>query len=238
MAIEFRTVDSGIGILTFANAANGNSVEEADLIALRDQLELLSKASLRALIVTGAGENFCHGRIGKKGLTSGAELADDLNHILAVNERLSRFPVPVIAAVEGEALGFGCGFATQCDITFAGEGAVFGLPELSHGLPPLIVLSYLIKYVPLKRAFELALTSRHISAQEAAEIGIVTKAVAKGAALDTAIEMARFIVTLNPRAVQQLRMYTRRVAGLHDDSFAQYGLYDIAAILSERTTKS
>jgi len=234
MGIERSDLDAATSLLTFSNPANGNCVESADLMALAAHLDDLSaRPGLVSLIVTGAGSDFCKGRIAQKDLTTAAQLADDLNHILAVNERLGRFPGLVIAAVEGEALGFGCGFATQCDVTIVGQDAQFALPEMSHGLPPLIVLSYLTKYLPYKQAFELALTSRSISAERAVEIGMATRAVPSGTALDDARELSRFVQTLNPRAIRELRRYARRVASLHDDAFAQYGLFDIATILSE-----
>ena len=135
------------------------------------------------LVIRGNDGMFCRGRVGAKGLTRGSDVAADLNAILAVNAALDALTVPVVVAVEGEALGFGFGLTAQADYAVAAEDAVLALPEMSHGLPPLIVLSYLFRFVPYKRAFELAVSSRAISAVEAREAGVVTEVVASGAAV-------------------------------------------------------
>ena len=149
-----------------------------------------SDKELRALVITGRNNMFCGGRIGAKGLTRASEVAEDLNAILKVNTALNALSVPVIAAVEGKAFGFGFGMTAQVDYAVAAENAVFSLPEMSHGLPPLIVFTYLFRFVPYKRAFELAVTSRQISAKEASDAGILTEIVPAGAALKRALEVA------------------------------------------------
>src|SRR6202044_1741474 len=112
-----------------------------------------------------------------------SEVAEDLGAILKVNNALNALNVPVIVAIEGHAFGFAFGMTAQSDYAIAAENAVFSLPEMSHGLPPLIVFSYLFRFVPYKRAFELVVTSRQISAQEASDAGIVTDIVPPGTAL-------------------------------------------------------
>jgi enoyl-CoA hydratase/carnithine racemase len=145
--------------------------------------------------------------------------------------------VPFIAAVEGRAFGFGCGFATQCDITVAAENAVFALPEMSHRLPPLIVLSYFGKFVPLKKAFELALTSREFGAAEAERLGVVTEITAPGRAFERAVAFGRMVAGLDPNSVRLLRRYARRVAGLSDGAEADSAVASMALMMSERALR-
>jgi enoyl-CoA hydratase/carnithine racemase len=142
--------------------------------------------------------------------------------------------VPFVAAVEGRAFGFGCGFSTQCDITIAASDAVFALPEMSHHLPPLVVLSYFGKFVPFKKAFELALTSRQFGAVEAEGLGIVTEIVPPGAALSRALAFARMIAGLDSDSVRLLRGFARRIAGLADDEEARRGIDAMAITLAAR----
>lgn len=225
----------GIYGVTFTHTADGNHISSAQLAAFAAALdEVLAKPDLTSVVLAGEGEHFCAGRVGLRGLTSAADVRDDLGLILEVNARLRTSPVPFIAAVEGKALGFGCGFTTQCDIAIAAEDAVFALPEMSHGLPPLIVLSYFAKFVPFKRAFELALTSRHFGAVEAKEIGILTEVVPPGTALARAIEFARTIAALDGESVRLLRAFSRRVAGLSDETEARNAVATMAISLAAR----
>ncbi len=232
-----RIEDHGDGVkgVTFTFTANDNFITSANIAAFATALdEVLATPGLRAVVLSGEGEHFCAGRVGVKGLTSAADMAADLGLILEVNTRLRTSKVPFVAAVEGKAFGFGCGFSTQCDVTIAGEGARFALPEMSHRLPPLIVLSYFGKFVPFKRAFELALTSREFGAAEAREIGVVTEVVPKGGALARAIAFAREIAAMDEASVQMLRAFARRVAGLSDDHDARTGLNEMAIMLAAR----
>lgn len=222
-------------VIVITHEADDNHLRSADLVRFAALLdELATRDGVVALVITGEGRHFCNGRIGAAGLAAAAAFKADLDLILAVNRRLNSFPVPVIAAIEGHALGFGCGFATQCDLTFAADDAVFALPEMSHGLPPLIVLSYFDKFVPRKRAFELALTSRRFGAREACEIGIVTELVVPGAALARAQEMAASIAQMDQAAVRLLRSFCRHTAGLDDDFLARSGVDAMSIYLAAR----
>lgn len=230
--------DHGGGVIgvVFTRTADGNHITSAGIRAFADALDgVLARPGLRAVVLSGEGEDFCAGRIGAKGLTSAAEVAADLSLILEVNSRLRGSKVPFVAAVEGRAFGFGCGFSTQCDVTIAGADARFALPEMSHRLPPLIVLSYFGKFVPFKRAFELALTSREFGAEEAREIGVATEVVPTGTAHARALAFAREIAALDEASVVLLRTFARRVAGLSDDFEAKVGVDQMAIMIAART---
>jgi enoyl-CoA hydratase/carnithine racemase len=233
--MDIQDIDDGIYALNFTSSKDDNYITSDGLLAFAAILdEILSKPRLLAVVLSGEGANFCSGRVGVKGLTAASDIRDDLNIILAVNKRLRASPVPFIAAVEGRAFGFGCGFATQCDITIAGRGARFALPEMSHKLPPLIVLSYFTRFVPYKNAFELALTSREFGAAEASGLGIVTEVVDDGAAFERAVAFARMVATLDADSVRLLRAFSRRVHGLSDDVEAQNGVATMALTMSAR----
>jgi enoyl-CoA hydratase/carnithine racemase len=228
----------GIVVVTFTSTSDGNYLTSRQIKEFAVTLDtVIATPGLKAVVLSGEGADFCCGRIGAKGLTAAADIRDDLNLILEVNARLRSSPVPFIAAVEGRAFGFGCGFSTQCDITIAGESARFALPEMSHQLPPLIVLSYFGKFVPFKKAFELALTSRQFDAQEAERIGIVTQIVPAGNALSRAMVLAQTIAKLDAEAVRLLREFARRVGGLSDDHEARNGMASMALMMSARAAR-
>jgi methylglutaconyl-CoA hydratase len=236
MAIEIDARGNGVSVVTLAGHDAGNFVYTQDLLDLTAVLTTCAADNdLRALIVTGRGNTFCGGRIGAKGLTRASEVAEDLNAILKVNNALNALRVPVIVAIEGQAFGFGFGLTAQADYAISADNAVFSLPEMSHGLPPLIVFSYLFRFVPYKRAFELAVTSRQISAQEAADAGILTDIVPAGTALKRALDIADKMASYDPKALGLLRQFGREAADVHSRPKSEYAVALMSVMLAERT---
>ena len=186
------------------------------------------------MLLRGNDGMFCRGRIGAQGLIRASDVAEDLRAILSVNDALDAFPVPVVAAVEGEAFGFGFGLTAQSDYAVAAADAEFALPEMSHGLPPLIVLSYLFRFVPYKRAFELAMSSRRIGAAEAKEAGVVTEVAPPGQALARAMVVARSMAEHDPRSVALMRRFSRHAAAVHSPHLSEYAVSVMSVLLSER----
>jgi enoyl-CoA hydratase len=120
--------------------------------------------------------------------------------------RLLRCPVPVIAAVEGVALGGGCELAVLSDFVVAGETAVFGMPETTLGIFPGIGGTQLLpRIVGAPLAKELIFTGRRISAAEARAVGLVNHLVPAGQALAKATEIATTIAQNGPVAVRQAK---------------------------------
>lgn len=236
MAIEIDARGKGVSVINLAGHDVGNFVHTQDLLDLAAVLTgCAADKDLRALVITGRGNTFCGGRIGAKGLTRASEVAEDLNAILKVNSALNALNVPLIVAIEGQAFGFAFGMTTQADYAIAAEDAVFSLPEMSHGLPPLIVFSYLFRFVPYKRAFELAVTSRQISAKEAADAGILTEIVPAGASLKRAIEVAAKMAAFDPKALGLLRKFGREAAEVHSRSKSEHAVALMSVMLAERT---
>ena len=237
MAIEISAQGKGVSVITLAGHDTGNFVYTQDLLDLAKVLTACaSDKDLRALVITGRNNMFCGGRIGAKGLTRASEVAEDLNAILKVNTALNALSVPVIVAVEGRAFGFGFGMTAQVDYAIAAENAVFSLPEMSHGLPPLIVFTYLFRFVPYKRAFELAVTSRQISAKEASEAGILTEIVLSGTTLKRALEVANQMAAFDPKAVGLLRQFGREVADVHSKHLSEHAVALMSVMLAERNS--
>ena len=235
MAIEISAQGKGVSVITLAGHDTGNFVYTQDLLDLAKLLTTCaSDKELRALVITGRSNTFCGGRIGAKGLTRASEVAEDLNAILKVNTALNALGVPVIVAVEGQAFGFAFGITAQADYAVAAENAVFSLPEMSHGLPPLIVFTYLFRFVPYKRAFELAVTSRQISAREASEAGILTEIVPGGTSLKRALEVANQMAAFDPKAMGLLRKFGREVAGVHSRQLGEHAVALMSVMLAER----
>lgn len=229
--------EGAIARVVIDRAEDGNSVDAAALSALAQALERLAgQSGVRALILTGAGADFCRGRVPTRRdqRPTALEVRSELEQILSVNRALRDFPHPTIAAVEGRALGFGCGLAAHCDITIAAQDSRLGFPELLGNLPPLIVLSYLGRVVPRKIALDLVLTARAIDAQEAQRIGLVSQVVASGTAAKSATEAATALLERDPLAVSLARKFAREALHADEDTASEYGITMLSAYLSSR----
>lgn len=238
MAVRVDETENGVVLLTLVGTGEKNNLDTEALLDLADTARALAtRPGMRVLVVAGQGDVFCGGRIGKKGLSRASDVAEDLNAILKVNSAFAALPVPTVLAVEGEAFGWGFGMSAQADYVVAAEDARFALPEMSHGMPPLIVLSYLFRFVSYKRGFELSLTSREISAADAERYGIVTQVVPHGAALAAALEVAAFIAAQDPMSIVLLRKFGREAAQLSNPQLSEYAVSLMSVLLAERAQK-
>lgn len=167
--------------------------------------------SLRAVVLTGAGRGFCAGldlseRSGSslsKGLSGVAGGMRSQQHIADLMLHLRRIPQPVIAAVNGVAVGGGLALALYSDIRVCAASARFGVQFIRVGLSGCDVgVSYALpRIVGASHAFELSLTGRIIDAEEAARIGLVSRVVDDGQLLDAALDLAGQITRNSPFGV-------------------------------------
>ena len=158
--------------------------------------------AIRAAVITGSDEAFA----------AGADIREmrDLGPIEIMQrgihklwDQIAAFPKPLIAAVNGYALGGGCELALHCDIIIAGENAQFGQPEVKVGiLPGGSGTQRLVRAVGKYKAMMMVLTGDRIGAREASEMGLVSRVVADADAVNHAIDMASRIAKLAPISVE------------------------------------
>lgn len=163
-----------------------------------------TQKDIKGVIITGAGEKaFVAGADIKEFLgidaKRGAEISRFGQEAFFKIERLNK---PVIAAVNGFALGGGCELAMACHMRIAGAKARFGQPEVNLGLIPGFGASQrLVQYIGKGKALELLLTADMIGAEEAERLGLVNKVVEVGTEVEAAKAMLKKIVTKGPLAV-------------------------------------
>lgn len=162
--------------------------------------------SARVAIITGAGDKaFCAGA----DLRQSRPLPAPAVAALGPNAALIKSPgiaKPVIAAVNGYALGGGCELALICDIRIASRTASFALPEVQIGsIPGSGGTQRLMRLIPPGYAYHLALTGERISAEEAYRIGLVTKVVEPAELMPAAIELAKRIAANAPLSVKAIK---------------------------------
>lgn len=174
-----------------------------DLEAFLDWFETTG-FEYRGVIITGAGEkSFVAGAniVQMNAMDADAALAYG-RQMHAVTERLESLQVPVIAAVNGFALGGGCELALACDFIYASEKASFGQPEVNLGLVPGFGGSVrLPRRVGNSMARELIFTGRRIKADEALRIGLVNRVVPADELIDQALATIEEIAAVAPTAV-------------------------------------
>ncbi len=176
-------------------------------------------AEVRVVVLTGAGEAaFCSG-IDLSAMASGASVAalhQARGRLAAVFGQLWSLGKPVIAAVRGYAVAGGFGLALACDLVVCSEESVFAAPEIDIGLWPFMITVPLVRSMPPKKALELMLTGRRVSATEGERLGFVNQVV-PAAELDTVVrELAATLAAKSATAMK-----------LGRDSF--YAVWDLAA---------
>lgn len=227
---EFYGEQGEILVVTFnrpeaMNAMNTKLITET-LNLFREQAY---NDKLRCVVITGAGE---------KAFSAGGDLKErngmsdstwKKQHHLIEDKALAikDFPVPVIAAVEGFAIGGGCEVALMTDFIIASETAKFGLAEIKRGiLPGAGGLQNLARAIGVRRAKELIYTGRLFDAKLAYEWGMVNRVVQKGQALNVALEIAKEIVESAPIPTKLAKVSVSR--GVEVDFHTAYQL-DLAA---------
>lgn len=161
---------------------------------------------LSVAIITGTGRAFSAGADLKEWNNSMSDDADPSKRMgnapafKPLSRRLGK--KPVIAAVNGLAMGGGCEFIVNCDLVVAADDAYFGLPEVRRGIAAIGgALPRLIRTIGLQRASEFALTGRNVTAQEMYQWGIVNKIVPKDQVVDEAVKYAEAIAKNSPDAI-------------------------------------
>ncbi len=197
-----------IGIILFNRPEAMNILDTKMLQELGDFLtELENDEQIRAIIITG-GKNFCAGaniKELKEKHPEEAEAFSRLGH--KVCNQLENMEKPLIAAINGYALGGGCELALACDIRIASESARFGLPELNLGLiPGFGGTQRLSRLVGIGKAKEMIFTGRIIDAEEAESTGIANKVVKDEELMEKAEEMAQVIAEKSPITIKMAKI--------------------------------
>ncbi|MBM3372479.1 MAG: enoyl-CoA hydratase/isomerase family protein [Betaproteobacteria bacterium] len=208
----------GIYLLRINRPQALNALNSATLAAITDAAAAVAADdAARVLLLTGSGE---------RAFVAGADIAEmqDLDPAGAADfsraglralQALETLPVPVVALVNGYALGGGCELALACDWIIASERAVFGQPEVNLGIPPGFGgTQRLLRRVGRARAMELVTTGRQIPAAEALTLSLVAQVVAPEALLDAGLALARTLAAKGPLAVRLAKQAVRCGADL------------------------
>jgi enoyl-CoA hydratase len=207
-------VENGLAVLTIHRPAALNALNANVLIELEGAVRgLTSDQALRCVIITGSGS---------KSFVAGADIVEmsalgpqGARHFAALGHRvlaaLEALPVPVLAAVNGFALGGGCELALACDLVYASDNARFGQPEVNLGLiPGFGGTQRLARRIGAMRALELVVSARTVKAEEARALGLCLEVFPQAELLARVREIARGIADKGPVAVRAAKAVLRR----------------------------
>jgi enoyl-CoA hydratase/carnithine racemase len=203
--LEERPEGGHVARFTIDNAAKLNSLHRALMADIvQSAATLAADPQLRLVILTGAGERaFVGGAdISEIAALDRDSARDFITLVHRCCDAFRRMPVPVIARINGYALGAGLELACACDLRVASERALFGMPEVKIGIPSVVEAALLPKLIGQGRARRLLLTGENITAADALAWGLVD-IVAPADRLDRAVEdLARPILAAGPQAVR------------------------------------
>ena len=235
MSIEFDIAD-GIARVTLNRPERLNAIDSAAAAALDDIWTAIDKdPAIRCVVLTGAGRAFCAGadmkEDGPEGLAYWAGTGDHGFGGIALGGRLS---VPMIARVNGIALGGGFEMVLGCDLVVAAETASFGLPEPRVGRLPLDGMVVLPRLIPRARAMEMLLTGRRMSPAEAFEHGLINQVVPEGELGGAVQAWIEDIVACAPLSLRAIKRSAHDTAHLTVREARNTRLPSLAAALQSR----
>lgn len=159
------------------NAVNNMMIEELHLAF--DALK--AQNNFEILIITGRGNTFCSGAdlnwLKEVSNHSYDENYEESLRLIELLYKIKEFPKPVIAKINGSAVGAGVGIMLSCDIIYSIDNAKFGLSEVSIGIVPAAIVNFVIERIGLTKAKEILLTGNRINAIEAEKFGLINKAL-------------------------------------------------------------
>ncbi len=207
--------ESSIRLLTLNRPEKLNAINDALSHALKSAIkEAVSDDNVSVILLTGAGRAFSAGADLKEAASNGRrpqrEALNSAINSTSVYNALIACDKPVIAAVNGYALGAGSAIAVSCDLVLASDDAVFGYPELKHGLAATAVSPTLVAQIGRKHATELLLLAENLPAARAAEIGLINRVVPKDELMTTAKLWANIMSGFDSDALWMTKRMIRR----------------------------
>jgi enoyl-CoA hydratase/carnithine racemase len=208
---------NAVRILTMNRPEKRNALNSELTHALLEALRRADNAEdVGCVVLTGAGQGFCAGAdlTEFKGLQDPRAAEERAELTLQLHLAFPRCSKPIVAAVNGAAMGGGAGLAIAADIAVMTASAKLGYPEAKHGIVAAIVMANLVRQVGRKAAFELVALGEPIGADRALELGMVNRVVADRDLMPQALSYAEKLAAVAPAARAQTKRLFHEVADL------------------------
>lgn len=224
------TIDGTVYTIRLDRPEKRNALSAELVSRLREALNVAADVNeVRVVVLTGAGSAF----------SAGADLASlrtmrdagpmenrkDSRQLAELFRAIYQHPKPIVAKVDGAAIGGGCGLAAVCDLSYVAEGTKLGFTEVRLGFVPAIVMVFVRRKLGEAAARDLLLRGRLFTAEEAASMGLVTRAVPADELDETAEDVARELCTeTSGSAVDLTKQMLARVPGMGLDEALDYAV--------------
>ncbi|MEI6023393.1 MAG: enoyl-CoA hydratase/isomerase family protein [Phycisphaerales bacterium] len=219
--VHINSAHSAAGIIHVSlNRPDARNALNFELI---EQLEhavktVAANSAARVLVLSGNGKSFCAG-MDLRGVLNDAQKMGLMLHGLArVGLALRKLSIPVIAKVQGAAVGGGCGLVVACDFAFTHEQAKLGYPEVDLGVCPAVVAPFLISKVGAGRARALLLAGGLVDGKEAVRIGLATHLVSIDELDSATTDFAQKLSAGGPNAIATTKRWLHELDGLLNES--------------------
>ena len=206
-----------VRVLTMNRPEKRNALNSELTQGLLDALRAAdADESVGAIVLTGAGQGFCAGADLSEFKELGAGLAaeDRAELTMRVHLTFTQIKKPVVAAINGHAMGGGAGLAIASDLAVMAEGAKLGYPEPKHGIVAAIVMANLVRQVGRKAAFELVSLGEPVDALEAFRLGMVNRVVPLQDLMGHAVSIAEKLAAVKREAMAETKRLFHEVVDL------------------------
>jgi len=228
--IEFEVADR-VGEIIIKRPSAGNAITGEMVAAL---CEIIQRAAQETDIVTltGEGADFTVGR-DRAGPPPDSPFAA-FSAISALNKAIAAYPGILVARVRGRAFGLGVGLILRSDIAMAADDARFGLDEVAHGIPPMFVMEELVDHLPGKRALDIVLSGREFGAEEALQMGLISRAVTAPMLDQTVGDFVALVRGRDHNVVLACKRYLRAVRAMPRDARSAFALVEQTRFASSK----
>ena len=225
---EFKITQKGsVAHIDLSRPSEGNALTRGMMFQLAKVLrDCGANPGVNLVVIEATGDFFCKGRDGKgesrAGMTPYEIRVNMMGAVLDVYKAITDVPVPVLAKVHADAVGFGSAMAVACDLTLASSQVKFSFPEIEHDIPPTMAMCAALGKIPAKALSYLIYSAEAVDAQEAKQLGIASK-VYPQASYDA--EVSAFIEKLSskPRLVlETIKKYQEKATHASPDMALEY----------------
>jgi enoyl-CoA hydratase/carnithine racemase len=208
-----------VRVLTMNRPDKRNALNTALTQALLDALRAAdADKAIGCVVLTGAGQGFCAGA----DLAEFRDLTPEKQHLVEARAELTMqlhlaiptLTKPVVAAINGAAMGGGAGLAVAGDLAVMAEGATLGYPETRHGIVAAIVMANLVRQAGRKAAFELVALGEPVHAQRALALGLVNRVVPEARLMEEALSLAQKLAATSRPAMRLTKQLFHEAADL------------------------
>jgi 2-(1,2-epoxy-1,2-dihydrophenyl)acetyl-CoA isomerase len=225
---EFKVSQKGtVAHIDLSRPNEGNALTRGMMFQLAQALRASAQdPSIHLVVIESSGDYFCKGRDGKgesrAGMTPYEIRVNMMGAVLDVYKAISDVPVPVVAKVHADAVGFGSAMAVACDLTLASSQVKFSFPEIEHDIPPTMAMCAALGKIPAKALSYLIYSAESVDALEAKQLGIASKVYAQAS---FEMEVNAFIEKLSskPRLVlETIKKYQEKATHASPDMALEY----------------